>query len=91
MKINNYKSLRIISTAFKVLAIISIIFTFFMTFVNLVHQPIDLNNQNSAFIIFNNLFPILFGMFQALFLYACGEIIILFIDMKEDLTTIKKK
>ena len=59
MKIsNNYKALRIISIAFKVLAIISILFTFFITFVNLVQQPNNINAQNSAFMIFNNLFPI---------------------------------
>ena len=82
--------MRIISIAFKVLAIISIVFTLFITFINLVNQPAR-SVENSAFKVFNNLFPILFGMFQALFLYSCGEIIILLIEMKEDLTVISKK
>ena len=57
---------------------------------NLVNQPENITAKNSAFVIFNNLFPILFGMFQALFLYACGEIILLLLAMKEDLSVITK-
>ncbi|GAB6138593.1 hypothetical protein [Halanaerobaculum tunisiense] len=93
MTINEYKALRIISIAFKVLAGFALLFTLLVTFVNIIQNP-NMGPQthpNPIIAFFNTLFPILFGLFQSLFLYASSELILLLIDMKDNLEDINHK
>ncbi|MCK8817294.1 hypothetical protein MWH28_07955 [Natroniella sulfidigena] len=84
----NYKALRIISIAFKVLAVLVFLGTNLITVLNFMQGPPGGPNQHMAFNIFNLLFPIFIGLFKTLFLYALGELIILFIEVKSDLAKI---
>ncbi|WP_041607701.1 hypothetical protein [Halobacteroides halobius] len=79
--------------AFKILAVFAFLFTMFITFVNLVQAPAMglKSHPNPLFALFNTLFPILFGIFQSVFLYGCGEVILLMIDINSNLEEIKQK
>ncbi|WP_459840086.1 hypothetical protein [Halanaerocella petrolearia] len=69
------------------------LFTLVITFVNITQVPkmgLD-SHPNPVFAFFNALFPILFGLFETLFLYASGELLLLLIDMKDNLVEINQK
>ncbi|WP_408956321.1 hypothetical protein [Natroniella sp. ANB-PHB2] len=83
----DYKVLRIISIAFKVLALLVFLGTNLITFLTIMQGPPG-SGQHIAFNIFNLLFPIFIGLFKTLFLYTLGELVILFIGMKSDLEKI---
>ncbi|MCK8827205.1 hypothetical protein MWH25_05555 [Natroniella acetigena] len=83
----DYKALRIISTAFKVLAVLVFLGTNLITFLTIMQEP-PRTGQHIAFNLFNLLFPIFIGLFKTLFLYALGELIVLFVEMKGDLEEI---
>ncbi|WP_027340471.1 hypothetical protein [Halonatronum saccharophilum] len=86
----NYKTLRAVAFALKILAFIGFAGIFFITIINIFTARGSMGHGNIGYLIFNNLFPIFFAVFQALFLYAFSELILLFIDIKEDLNQIKK-
>jgi len=90
---NDYKVLKIMASLFKILAFVGLAGTLLITMTNL-KQLAAPNQQmmraNLGFIIFNNLFPVFFGLLQTMVLYTVGELIYLFIDIKQDLTEIIK-
>ena len=88
---NNYGNLKIISISFKFLSILGLLGTTFITIINFKEMGLAIQHKNLGFAIFNSLFPIFFGIFQTIFLYCMGELILLFADMKNNLQQINKK
>jgi len=84
------KNLSYITTALKVLAVITLLMTILITVLTLTFQGAQVRTQqNPAFVIFNTTFPVLLGLLKALILYAIAEFIELMLDIKNDLAEIK--
>ncbi len=91
---DDYKVLKIMASVFKILAFVGLVGTLLITLANfkqLTNPDQQMMRGNLGFFIFNNLFPIFFGLLQTTVLYTIGEGIILFIDIKDDLTKIINK
>ncbi len=91
---NNYKTLRFLAIMLKILATIGLLGIFFITFLGFISQglgSVGLGTPSLPFALFNSLFPLFFAVLQATVLYSLGELIILFINIKTDLSHLNNK
>jgi len=90
--VKDYKILKTIALLLKVLAVIGFIGSFITTIGSIFAGGMTpAMGQNRIIILFNNLFPIYFGVLQAVILYGLGELLLVFIDIKTDLSRINRK
>lgn len=90
--LKDYRILRTIALLLKVLAVIGFIGSFVTTIGSIFAGGMTPGmGQNRIVILFNNLFPIYFGILQTVVLYGLGELLLVFVDIKEDLSKINRK
>ncbi|OCL26431.1 hypothetical protein U472_10540 [Orenia metallireducens] len=88
----DYNILRTIALLLKVLAVIGFIGSFVTTIGSIFTGGMPpVMDQNRIIILFNNLFPVYFGILQTVILYGLGELLLVFIDIKVDLSKINRK